>query len=365
MGTAVPWVYETAQIGDDVLLKPDGQAGPDAENDDPIVVVATDPEGEDITYSIQQASEQAFAIDASTGELTVSGALDHETKVEHPLTIVAADPGGNTATLEITVHVLGSNESPEFTSPTGDAAVVSIDENRVSTDDAILTFTATDADGDDLTFTLRQGQSQDLFVIMNERSEMVEGVEVWSGDLHAKGTSAAEGTDAGLNFEYAGYDPRVHVEVNDPEGLNDTLLVTVNLNNLNDNMPIFDADPAATSLQVAENTARDYVLANYSATDDDGDTVFYDLGGDDEKSFSISDTGDLMTLESLDADNAMTPCGSDGCAVTVIAMDREDGLGMQNSVDVRITVTGVEDSVSTLDVSKANPVPWTTMGIAR
>ena len=81
----------------------------------------------------------------------------------------------------------------------------------------------------------------------------------------------------GLDYENAGYDPRVHVEVNDPAGLNDTLLLVVNLSNVNDNMPEFDADPAATSLQVAENMARGHVLANYSATDADGDTVYYDL----------------------------------------------------------------------------------------
>ena len=51
-----------------------------------------------------------------------------------------------------------------------------------------------------------------------------------------------------------------------------------------------------------ENTARGFVLANYAATDADGDTIKYSLSGDDAKSFMISDTGDLMTLESLDAD---------------------------------------------------------------
>ena len=38
----------------------------------------------------------------------------------------------------------------------------------------------------------------------------------------------------------AGMTPRVHVEANDPEGLNDTLLLTVNLSNVNDNDPVFD-----------------------------------------------------------------------------------------------------------------------------
>ena len=65
-----------------------------------------------------------------------------------------------------------------------------------------------------------------------------------------------------------------------------------------------------------------------------------------------------MTLESLDADNAMTPCGSAGCEVTVVATDGT----LETMTNVRITVTGEEDSVSTLDVSKANPVPGTQHG---
>ena len=176
----------------------------------------------------------------------------------------AADPAGNSDEMEITVHVLNSNETPNFTSPTGDDAVTTIPENTGNAY-VIFTFTATDEDGDDLTFTLREGQSRDLFVIENAMSAIVAGEEVWSGELHVK-------SGVILDFEDAGYDPRVHVEANDPEGLNATLLLTVNLSNVNDNDPAFDVAPA-TSLSVPENTARGFVLANYSASDADGDAV--------------------------------------------------------------------------------------------
>ena len=81
------------------------------------------------------------------------------------------------------------------------------------------------------------------------------------------------------------------------------------------------------------------------------------MGGDDAKSFTISATGDLMTLESLDADRQV-PCGADGCAVTVTASDGERSV----SANVRVSVTAIEDSVSTLGVTKANPVPGTEAG---
>ena len=344
IGTA--WVYENAQVDDPVLNKV-LDSEPPSLSDPPISIAADDPESAAITYSIS-AGKPPFAINASTGALTVSGALDRETATGHTFTVKAADPAGNSDEMEITVHVLNSNETPNFTSPTGDDAVTTIPENTGNAY-VIFTFTATDQDGDDLTFTLREGQSRDLFVIENAMSAIVAGEEVWSGELHVK-------SGVILDFEDAGYDPRVHVEANDPEGLNATLLLTVNLSNVNDNDPAFDVAPA-TSLSVPENTARGFVLANYSASDADGDHVYYSLSGDDAKSFTISATGDLMTLESLDADRQV-PCGADGCAVDVVASDGERSV----SASVRISVTAIEDSVSTLGVTKANPVPGTEAG---
>ena len=346
-----PWVYETAQIGDPVVEKPADQDGP-ADTDLPININADDEDaGTTITYSIS-AGKPPFAVDSSSGALTVSGALDTEVAGSHTFTVRATDEDGLMDEMEVTVHVLNANEAPTFTSPLGDDAVTTIPENTGSAT-VIFTFTATDEDQDDLSFSLRQGQSQDLFEIQSTKSEMVNGVEVWSGQLHVRSDGP------GLDYEDAGYDSRVHVEVNDPDGLNDTLLLTVNLSNVNDNDPAFVEKPA-TALTVVENSSRGTVLANYEASDADGDAVSYSLSGADAKSFMISDTGDLKTLESLDADNAMTPCGSDGCAVTVVASDGE----REAPASVRITVTGEEDSVSTLDVSKANPVPGTTMGNA-
>ena len=345
----VPWVYETAQIGDDVVEKPADQDGP-AATDLAIIIKADDPDaGAVITYTISDG-KPPFAVHASTGALTVSGALDKEVAASHTFKVKASDEGGLSDEMEITVMVLNSNETPQFTSPTGDGAVTTIPENTGNAH-VIFTFTATDQDGDDLAFTLREGQSRDLFVIENPGSAMVDGEEIWSGELHVK-------AGVTLDFEDAGYDPRVHVEANDPQGLNATLLLTVNLSNVNDNDPVFDTLPPATSLSVPENTARGFVLANYSASDADGDTVTYNLmPGGQSKSFEISDSGDLMTLESLDADRQV-PCGASGCSVTVEATDGE----RSTTAEVTITVTALEDSVSTLGVTKANPVPGTESG---
>ena len=348
--TGTPYVSENAQLGSSVMTMPAGSLT--SSSADPATVIsATDPEGRAITYSITDAVKPPFAINASTGALTVSGALDAETTSSHSFTVMAADPAGNSDTIDITVNVNNANEAPRFTSPTGDSAVTTIPEDTGSST-VIFTFTATDEDGDDLVFNLREGQSEDLFEIKNTANTMVNGVEVWSGDLHAK---------AGvLDYEDASYDSRVHVEVNDPQGQNDTLLLTVNLGNLNDEAPTWDATPK-TELTVAENTPRGRVLANYAASDPDNLSagIAYSLTGANAKSFQISSTGDLATLESIDHDSA-TPCSGNVCNITVNANDGAQSL----ATDVRITVVDGEDSVSTLDIRKANPVPGPNAGLA-
>ena len=155
---------------------------------------------------------------------------------------------------------------------------------------------------------------------------------------------------------------RVHIEVQDNEGLSDTLAVDVKLRNVNDNAPVFDGTPAARVTAI-ENDARGTVLGSFPASDKDGDPVGYSLkAGAHDKSFDITDTGDLITVESLDYDS-YTPCPSTGCEVTIVATDNRAGSD-DTEHDVTISVSPQEDSVSTLKVTKANPVPGTGMGRA-
>ena len=284
------------------------------------------------------------------------------------------DPAGNPSRITVTVVVLNSNETPNFKSPAGDNAVTSIDEDMTYDDGPIMfgvnrdisVFNATDEDGDDLTFELREGSSRDQFEIATISKNA-------SGDFQAE-LRVKQGVE--LNYEADDYDPdnglRVHVEVQDPAGLADTLLLVVKLNNVNDECPLFDYQTlganeescdATTSLMVPipvdENSPRGEELGNFAATDGDGDTVTYKLTGTDAKSFSISESGVLMTLESLDYDSG-TPCDK-SCTVNVEASD--GGVETKDAIQVvTIRVEPVEDSISTPHITKANPVPGVGQG---
>ena len=60
-----------------------------------------------------------------------------------------------------------------------------------------------------------------------------------------------------------------------------------------------------------------------------------------------------MTLESLDADKARSPCGADGCAVMVAASDGERSRLPLRRAGLRLLA--LEDSVSTLGVTQGEP----------
>ncbi len=83
-------------------------------------VAATDPDvGDTVTHAITAGNTgNVFAIDASTGAITVAAALDHETTEEYTLTVEASDEQGLTSTTTATITVTDVAEEPP-PAPTG------------------------------------------------------------------------------------------------------------------------------------------------------------------------------------------------------------------------------------------------------
>lgn len=243
-----------------------------------------------------------------------------------------------------------TNNPPVFDEPVQITATISEDAPAGT---MIATYNATDVDGSDtlegIHFRLTDADDLRNFGIVLESS----GDQI-SGELVVK-RGANLDVDAPGTFS----SHTVELAVCDADNACSELVVVITVTNVNDNAPIINAN-APSRIAVAENTPRGYSLGNYGATDADGDAITYILGGPDSGSFSISDTGILLTLESLDADSN-TPCGSAGCEVKITAAD--DGA-MTDTVAVTIGIEDRQDSVSTFMVKKANPVPGVFMGDA-
>uniref|UniRef100_UPI0015F87478 cadherin repeat domain-containing protein n=1 Tax=Aliivibrio sp. SR45-2 TaxID=2760931 RepID=UPI0015F87478 len=62
--------------------------------------LATDPDGDTVTYTLSQDDIDAglFAIDATTGVVTVIGNLDHDLNDTHSIEIIATSTDGSTST---------------------------------------------------------------------------------------------------------------------------------------------------------------------------------------------------------------------------------------------------------------------------
>ena len=266
--------------------------------------------------------------------------------------------------LMIEVNIIDTNVAPEFDGASilkthgrvseglaVGTTVSIVDSNGNATGEAL--YRAEDEDGDPVNYRLRDQDDAPFFSILQEMNSDGEPIAVLQ-------------TGADLDFEKQ-TQHTVEIQAYDTDGDTDEIVITIDVTNANDNSPAFNVAPS-TALSVAENRPRGVTLESYAATDADGDVVTYSLSGTNAKSFHIDGYGNLKTLESLDYDSN-TPCSASGCSVTVVASDANAASGAPanghngpTEAAVTITVSPVEDSVSTVSVTKANPVPGTTMG---
>ena len=336
-------------------------------------IVATDEDTENsatisnvVSYSIAEnedadgTNDVPFAVSSNSdgnAVLVKDGALDVTIQDEYTVTIVATDGlAVSDPSHVVTVTVDDENDPPYFLSPLNEASVT-IPENKMY--DAgpagdIFTITAGDDDGNDLEFKLDIGSINAYFELGPETRD--RATNVYTISLKVKdGGLPLDFEDPGEVYGANGYE--VQLSVDDGKGGEVYLTLYVKLENVNDNDPVLTG-PA--SVNVNENDPRGTELGTYSATDADGGDITFSLhNSGNAKSFQIdSETGVLSTLESIDYDRGL-PCGGSSCALTVIATDGERDSA---SLNVTVTVGDEEDSVSTLSVTKANPVPGTSMG---
>ena len=70
-----------------------------------ITALATDADGDTVTYSLDDDASGLFTIDANTGEVTVAGNLDYETATSHTITVRATSTDGSSSTADMTINV--------------------------------------------------------------------------------------------------------------------------------------------------------------------------------------------------------------------------------------------------------------------
>ena len=123
-------------------------------------VLATDPEDDIVTYSLVGNEGGRFAIDGSSGRITLSGTLDHDTASSHTLTAQASDGKGgkDTTTVSVTVEQASCSGGTAVANPTDNAGLVADCLTLLSARD-LLEGTATLNWSDDVAIGQWQGVS--------------------------------------------------------------------------------------------------------------------------------------------------------------------------------------------------------------
>ena len=302
-------------------------------------VTATDADGDTLTYSLGGTDAASFDITSTSGQIQTSAALDYEQKTSYSVTVSVADGEGGTDTIGVTINVTDVNEKPDAP---GAPTVTATSNTTTSLD---VSWTAPGLNG---------GPALTGYEVRYRISGS------WIDWTHSgTGTSA---TITGLTASTT-YDVQVRA-LNGETPSDWSSTGTGSTGTPANNAPEF-SDGASTARSVAENTAASSNVGSaVTATDADGDTLTYSLGGTDAASFSIvGASGQIQTSAALDYEQKTS------YSVTVSVADGEGGT---DTIGVTISVTDVNEKpatpgaptvAATSNTTTSLDVSWTAPGL--
>ena len=290
---------------------------------------ATDADSDDtLTYTLEGAHAGLFAIDAQTGQLRTSAAL---TVDETYRVTVAVSDTKDTVRIDVTINATAAppNNPPVFS---GTSRSFTVRENASAGTAIGSPVTATDADsGDTLTYTL-------------------EGTDAASFDIRTTSAGGQIVTKSGVTLDADTKSTyTVTVVATDNKQGRATIAVTITV--VANNPPVF-SEGAATTRSVRDNESAGTSIGNpVTATDADGDTLTYTLGGTSAASFGIgSTTGQIVTKAGV------TLRAGDTHSVTVVATDGTDSATIAVTITVIRGIFGCATSAAVSDASNTGLV---------
>jgi hypothetical protein len=289
-------------------------------------VTVTDPDlGDTRTFSIIAGNTNgAFAIDASTGQITVanSAALDFETAPTFTLTVRVADGGALTDDGAITVNLTNVNEAPDINNQ-----AFSIAENAAN-GTVVGVAVASDPDAGDTTmFSIAGGNTGGAFAINGSTGQITVA------------------NSAALNFETT---PTfsLTVQVTDSGSLSDAATITVNLTDVNE-----APDVNGQAFSIAENSGNGVIVGTVVATDPDaGDTRTFSItAGNGAGAFSINAaSGQIIVANSGALDFEATPSFA-------LTLRVQDAGGLFDTATITVNLTNVNEAPSVSNASFGLP----------
>ena len=288
-------------------------------------VSASDPQGDDLSYSIFGPDADDFAIDEDSGQISVATGktLSFAEKASHTVTVSVSDGKDESGqsdtaaddTIAVTIRVVKVNHAPAFATETLQRTA---QEEATSGTKVGEPITAMDSDDDVLTYEL-SGDDAGKFTIDTTTGQISVGDEA----LPLAATEA----------EYA-----VIVTATDPGDLSGTVTVTITVTTPNEPPTI----TGPSSVNYAENATLTVATYTVADPDDDDASITLTLGGTDALRFEISETGVLSFKASPDYE---TPGDANEDNVYAITVTVSDG-SLSDSLDIKVTVANVNESPS-------------------
>ena len=298
---------------------------------------AMDPEEGAVTWSVGGTDGIQFTID-ERGQFSFreenppdfdTPADDDEDNV-YNVTIQARDPESNTATLSVTVRVTEINEGPAITRQ--GSAPGSVPENH-GADQVLATYTASDPERPSVRIT---GWS----TVGTDGGDFVISA---LGELRFRNSPDYERpADSNRDNVY-------EVTIRASDGRNTSTLEEVQVVTVTDvNEPPTITTSSRTTFTQQEN--RTSVLYTFRATDPEGGTVSWTVGGTDGRYFAIDEQGRFSFREDSPPDFD-SPGDADRDNVYDVTVQARDPESSTSSLDVVVTVTdhneNVEPTIST------------------
>jgi len=294
------------------------------------IIQATDDDiGGNAKISYEINGSFLFAIDNSTGVITLTGSLDYETATEHTVNVTAANPDGLASTPHsILIRVINENDnSPVFTMNPYTATVT--ENSNIGT--FVVNVTANDADSGmlgEVRYSIESGNVGGAFTI-DPNSGMITVNSSIDRETVSNYVLTIGASDLGSS--------RKRRQLSTPVVTSE---VRIEVSDINDNAPEFQQSPYSISLR--EDAPLGMILTLTATDADEPNTVnsminFTIVDGNDVGKFNLDDSGTLSLIEQLDFETEAM------FMLTVIAEDFGSPSLSSNVTTVTITVTNVND----------------------
>ncbi|MEO9653442.1 VCBS domain-containing protein [Marinomonas sp.] len=279
-------------------------------------VGATDVDGDTLTYTLAD-DVAGFTLNEATGawEFDPSDVAYADLAVgeeaEVVVTVNVADGNGGTTQQEITLNLVGTNDTPVA------EAVKDIDAADIAT---IVTGSvgATDVDGDTLTYTLADDVAG--FTLNTETG-------AWEFDP----------SDVAYADLAVGEEAEVIVTVNVADGNGGTTQQEITLNLVGTN----DAPVAEATKDIDATNITETVSGTVGATDVDGDTLTYSLA-EEVAGFTLNEATGAWEFDPGDVAYADLAVGEE--AEVVVTINVADGNGGNTQQEITLNLVGTNDA---------------------